>query len=87
MPSKNIFVPYMSLAPHIIHTKKYIYMSLSGTQGMSIKFNGIPVIFPNIYAIHLKKHTRDCVYTRSNIPVAFKRKKNCFLDSVLLFGR
>jgi hypothetical protein len=29
MPLKNILVPYMSLAPHVIDTKKYIYMSLT----------------------------------------------------------
>jgi hypothetical protein len=44
MPSENILIPYVSLAPYVIH-KKYTYMSLSGTQGMSIKSDGIPEIF------------------------------------------
>jgi hypothetical protein len=35
----------MPLAPHVIDTKKYTYMPLSGTQGMSIKSDGIPGIF------------------------------------------
>jgi hypothetical protein len=46
MPLENILVPCMPLAPHVIDTKKYTYMPLSGTQGMSIKSDGIPGIFP-----------------------------------------
>jgi hypothetical protein len=46
MPLENILVPCMPLAPHVIDTKKYTYMSLSGTQGMSIKSDDIPGIFP-----------------------------------------
>jgi hypothetical protein len=45
MPLKNILIPCMPLAPHVIDTKKYTYMPLSGTQGMSIKSDGIPGIF------------------------------------------
>jgi hypothetical protein len=45
MPLENILIPCMSLAPHVIDTKKYTYMPLSGTQGMSIKSDGIPGIF------------------------------------------
>jgi hypothetical protein len=47
MPLENILVPCMPLAPHVIDTKKYTYMPLSGTQGMSIKSDGIPGIFPS----------------------------------------
>jgi hypothetical protein len=46
MPSENILVTCVPLVPYVIHTKKYIYMPLSGTQGMSIKSDGIPEIFP-----------------------------------------
>jgi hypothetical protein len=46
MPLENILVPCMPLAPHVINTKKYTYMPLSGTQGMSIKSDDIPGIFP-----------------------------------------
>jgi hypothetical protein len=45
MPLENILVPCMPLAPHVIDTKKCTYMPLSGTQGMSIKSDGIPGIF------------------------------------------
>lgn len=45
MPLENILIPCMPLAPHVIDTKKYTYMPLSGTQGMSIKSDGIPGIF------------------------------------------
>jgi hypothetical protein len=45
MPSENILVPCLPLAPHVIHKKK-TYMPLSGTQEMSIKSDGIPGIFP-----------------------------------------
>jgi hypothetical protein len=45
MPLENILIPYMPLTPHVIDTKKYTYMPLSGTQGMSIKSDGIPGIF------------------------------------------
>jgi hypothetical protein len=45
MPLENILIPCMSLAPHVIDTKNYTYMPLSGTQGMSIKSDGIPGIF------------------------------------------
>jgi hypothetical protein len=45
MPLENILIPCMPLAPHVIDTKKYTYMPLSGTQGMSIKYDGIPGIF------------------------------------------
>jgi hypothetical protein len=40
MPLKNILIPYMPLAPHVIHTKN-TYMPLSGTQGMGIKSDGM----------------------------------------------
>jgi hypothetical protein len=46
MPLENILVSCMPLAPHVIDTKKYTYMSLNGTKGMSIKSDGIPGIFP-----------------------------------------
>jgi hypothetical protein len=46
MPLEIILVPCMPLAPHVIDTKKYTYMPLSGTQGMTIKSDGIPGIFP-----------------------------------------
>jgi hypothetical protein len=49
MPLENILIPCMPLAPHVIDTKKYTYMPLSGTQGMSIKSDGIPGIFSTIY--------------------------------------
>jgi hypothetical protein len=45
MPLENILIPCMPLAPHVIDTKNYTYMPLSGTQGMSIKSDGIPGIF------------------------------------------
>jgi Ribonuclease G/E len=45
MPLENILISCMPLAPHVIDTKKYTYMPLSGTQGMSIKSDGIPGIF------------------------------------------
>jgi hypothetical protein len=45
MPLENILIPCMPLAPHVIDTKKYTYMPLSGTQGISIKSDGIPGIF------------------------------------------
>jgi hypothetical protein len=41
-------IPCMPLAPHVIDTKKYTYMPLSGTQGMSIKSDGIPGIFSTV---------------------------------------
>jgi hypothetical protein len=50
MPLENILVPCMPLAPHVIDTKKYTYMSLSGTQGMSIKSDGISGIFSFAFA-------------------------------------
>jgi hypothetical protein len=40
MPLENILIPCMPLVPHVIDTKKYTYMPLSGTQGMSIKSDG-----------------------------------------------
>jgi hypothetical protein len=46
MPSENILIPFVPLVPHVIHTKKFTYMPLSGTQGMSIKSDGIQEIFP-----------------------------------------
>jgi hypothetical protein len=49
MQLENILIPCMPLAPHVIDTKKYTYMPLSGTQGMSIKFDGIPGIFSRKY--------------------------------------
>jgi hypothetical protein len=49
MPLENILISCMPLAPHVIDTKKYTYMPLSGTQGMSIKSDGIPGIFSNLY--------------------------------------
>jgi hypothetical protein len=49
MPSENILVPCVPLAPHVIHTKKCTYMPLSGTQEMGIKSNGIPEIFPKSF--------------------------------------
>jgi hypothetical protein len=48
MPLENILIPCMPLTPHVIDTKKYTYMPLSGTQGMSIKFDGIPGIFSSL---------------------------------------
>jgi hypothetical protein len=53
MPLENILIPCMPLAPHVIDTKKYTYMPLSGTQGMSIKSDGIPGIFSTflVYAM------------------------------------
>jgi hypothetical protein len=48
MPLENILIPCMPLAPHVIDTKKYTYMPLSGTQGMSIKSDGIPGIFSKL---------------------------------------
>jgi hypothetical protein len=54
MPLENILISCMPLAPHVIDTKKYTYMPLSGTQGMSIKSDGIPGIFSsnNILVVH-----------------------------------
>jgi hypothetical protein len=49
MPLENILIPCMPLAPHVIDTKNYTYMPLSGTQGMSIKSDGIPGIFSMNY--------------------------------------
>jgi hypothetical protein len=49
MPLENILIPCIPLAPHVIDTKKYTYMPLSGTQGMSIKYDGIPGIFSSIF--------------------------------------
>jgi hypothetical protein len=46
MPLENILVPCVPLVSHVIDTKKYTYMPLSGTRGMSIKSDGIPGIFP-----------------------------------------
>jgi hypothetical protein len=37
MPSENIRIPCVPLAPHVIHTKTITYMPLNGTQEMSIK--------------------------------------------------
>jgi hypothetical protein len=45
MPLENILIPCMPLAPHVIDTKKYTYMPLSGTQGIIIKSDGIRGIF------------------------------------------
>jgi hypothetical protein len=58
MPLENILIPCMPLTPHVIDTKKYTYMSLSGTQGMSIKSDGIPGIFSNFYEL-VMHGTRD----------------------------
>jgi hypothetical protein len=54
MPSKNILVTYMPLTPHVIHTKKYTYMPFSGTQGMGIKSDGIPGIFPRFILVRVE---------------------------------
>jgi hypothetical protein len=51
MPLENILIPCMPLTPHVIDTKKYTYMPLSGTQGMSIKSDGIPEIFSIFFAL------------------------------------
>jgi hypothetical protein len=58
MPLENMLVPFVSLAPHVIDTKKCTYMPLNGTQGMSIKSDGIPGIFP-IANISLKLRESD----------------------------
>jgi hypothetical protein len=50
MPLENILISYIPLAPHVIDTKKYTYMPLSGTQGISIKSDGIPGIFSRVLA-------------------------------------
>jgi hypothetical protein len=44
-----VVYPCMPLGPHVIDTKKYTYMPLSGTQGMSIKSDGIPEIFSSSF--------------------------------------
>jgi hypothetical protein len=49
MPLENILIPCMPLAPHVIDTKNYTYMPLSGIQGMSIKSDGIPGIFSSFF--------------------------------------
>jgi hypothetical protein len=50
---ENILIPCMPLAPHVIDTKKYTYMPLSGTQGMSVKSDGIPGIFSSLCWSHV----------------------------------
>ena len=55
MPLENILIPCMPLAPHVIDTKNYTYMPLSGTQGMSIKSDGIPEIFSLNYCLVTKQ--------------------------------
>jgi hypothetical protein len=52
MSSENILVTCVPLTPHVIHTEKYTYMPLSGTQGMTIKSDGIPGIFPFFFPKH-----------------------------------
>lgn len=47
VPSKIILISYVLLAPRVIH-KKNPYISLNGTQRMSINFNGTQGIFPCI---------------------------------------
>jgi hypothetical protein len=55
MPLENILIPCMPLAPHVIDTKKYTYMPLSGTQGMSIKSDGIPGIFSSFFCANRRE--------------------------------
>jgi hypothetical protein len=56
MPLKNILIPCMSLAPHVIDTKKYTYMPLSGIQGIIIKSDGIRGIFSKFKGAHYCRH-------------------------------
>jgi hypothetical protein len=89
---RKIYSLLMCHWPHMsyTHTQKYTYMPLSGTQGMSIKSDGIPGIFPIRFITQKISHflvNRTFCMSFSNIPGAILLNHHLLLPPIAAVGR